>query len=123
MSNNALTLTNEDQCYFGASIRRFTESGEEYYDAREVAKFFGYRYGAFASIIRHVIMAWGTNGREPLQAHIRPVITITSKGDEVVYNYHFSRRGFLTLVMNSNPERPIVARGHCYIVAEALKSA
>lgn len=122
MDSTALTITAEDQRYFGASIRRFSEDGEEFYDAREVAEFFGYRYGPFASIVRHLIIAWEANRRD-VDVHIRPVYHITSRGDEVVHSYHLTRRAFLALVMNSNPERRIVALGQRYIVDMVLKSA
>src|SRR5260370_41968993 len=81
-SLKAILLAQNDIMYFGSSISRFREDGTEYYDAREMADFFGYStWDSFHKAIKRAMKNWehaGINTDE----HFIPTckLVLTGKG-------------------------------------------
>lgn len=111
-------LLPEDRKFFGASIRHVAENGREYWSARELVEYLGYR--AWAPIYRivrkleRVFIPMGLLGPDDLR-HTHMSIELGKGAIRQIEDVELSRLAFLLLVQNADPKKARVAQGKRYI--------
>ncbi len=115
----AMEPSAEDRRYFGASIRRVSADGQEYYSAREAALFLGYpRWNAFKAVIRRA--------EKVSPEHFLAVEKVTETRSGIARSMddvHLSREAFLLVVQNADPHKTMVAHGQIYIARQVAGAA
>lgn len=120
-----VSISPADERVFGASIKRRSDDGEEYWSAREVANYLGYaKWDAFKRVIARAKKAMIRSGMNVSQEIREASITIRAGYDarRVVDDYQLSSVGFLLVVQNADPAKSMVAYGKTYIAEQVLRA-
>lgn len=99
------------------SIKQVNENGQEFWSARELAKILDYKdYRNFELIIYKAMEACKNSGNI-IQYHFgeaTEMIEIGKGAHRRIGNYHLSRYACYLIVMNSDPQKDIIALGQTY---------
>jgi len=106
------------------AIRRIDENGNEYWNAREIAKLLGYtQYNKFTSAIKKAEQACEKSGQAISDhfTHVGEMVEIGSGAQRRFATVHLSRFACYLLVENADPSKPIVALGQAYFAAQTRR--
>lgn len=118
-----VAVSPEDQRMFGASIRRFTEDGQAYWSAREMASFLGYSsWTSFKKLIEKVERAFAQTGLDNSAdfKHITFPVFVGQDARREIEDVHLSGIGFLLVLQNADSTKAMVAYGKSYVARQAL---
>lgn len=100
------------------AIRHTTESGDDYWSARELAKVLGYatNYRNFQPVIIKAETACEQSGYAVSDhfARVRKMVTLGSGAQREIEDVHLSRYACYLVVQNGDPEKPVIAAGQTY---------
>ena len=106
------------------TIRHEDDTGGEFWSARELAPVLGYRrWEQFPSVIAKAQEACEGSGYAPSD-HFREVSKMipTGKGaHRSVQDWHLSRYACYLVVMNGDPQKPIIAAGQTYFAVQSRR--
>jgi hypothetical protein len=117
-------LSRDDMHVFGISIRRFTEDGQEYWSAREMAGFLGYSsWVAFRKVIARVERILLENNLYVPEDFRHTTLTVLARHDSLrqIEDIHLSRTGFLHVLQGADSTKTMVDIGKSYIARRMLE--
>ena len=105
------------------NIRKFDQSGNEYWEARELQKVLGYsQWRRFENTINRAKTAC-ENSKINIIYHFADVGKMVQTGDSkrIVSNYKLSRYACYLIVQNGDSRKPIIALGQTYFAIQTRK--
>ncbi len=119
-----VVVSPEDQRLFGASIRRFTDEGKEYWSAREMAGFLGYSsWAAFKKLIARAerfLRKFDLHVPEDFR-HTTLTVLTGKDAEHHIDDVHLSRMGFLYVLQYADSAKVVVAHGKSYVAEQMIK--
>ncbi len=107
------------------AIRREDEQGNEYWSARELYKILGYtQWRNFNNVvIKRAMKACEENGRAVSDHFVRSykMVLLGSGSQRKTEDIHLSRYAAYLVVMNGDPNMPVVAMGQEYFAAQTRR--
>jgi hypothetical protein len=124
MSNNSIVTPNFNQPSPFDAIRGYRADGSEYWTARELMKWFGYKswqYGEKA--MNRAIRSMENQGHD-ITEHVMQVHKPSNQGGKIteVVDYELSRFACYVVAMNSDPEKDVVAMAQGYFAMQTRKA-
>ncbi|MGH2518066.1 MAG: DNA damage-inducible protein D [Ktedonobacterales bacterium] len=107
------------------AIRHIAEDGEDYWSARELAKILTYaNWQNFAKVIQQAQAACATSGFVPSDHFIETdkVIEAGKGAQRRIADFHLSRYACYLIVMNGDPEKPVIAAGQTYFAVRTREA-
>jgi DNA-damage-inducible protein D len=108
------------------SIRHTDGAGGEYWSARELGKVLGYttNFRNFLPVIAKAESACEGSGHAVADhfAHVRTMIAAGKGAHRAVDDVHLSRYACYLVVMNGDPDKPIIAAGQTYFAVQTRRA-
>jgi DNA-damage-inducible protein D len=106
------------------AIRREAEDGSEYWSARDLAKILGYSdFRNFQDVLKKAKISCEESG-QAISDHfgdVTDMITVGKGAKRKLSDTHLTRYACYIVVMNSDPEKPIVALGQTYFAIQTRR--
>ncbi|GAC1303208.1 MAG: DNA damage-inducible protein D [Ktedonobacteraceae bacterium] len=106
------------------AIRREAEDGSEYWSARDLAKILGYSdFRNFQDVLKKAKISCEESG-QAISDHfgdVTDMITVGKGAKRKLSDTHLTRYACYIVVMNSDPEKPIVALGQTYFAVQTRR--
>jgi DNA-damage-inducible protein D len=103
------------------SIMRINEAGQEFWSGRELAKILDYKdYRNFEATVYKAMEACKNSGNV-ISDHfgeVTEMIEIGKGARRPIQNYHLSRYACYLIVMNSDPQKEVIALGQTYFAVK-----
>ncbi len=105
-------------------IRRTTESGGEYWSARELATILDYpRWQKFRPVLDKAMEACENSGHAASDhfTHTGKMVSLGSRAQRAIDDFHLSRYACYLVVQNADPSKKIVALGQTYFAVQTRR--
>ena len=116
-------VTNQHHNTF-ENIRQYSKEGREFWSARDLLPILEYSsWDKFKAVIRKAIKACDNSGI-PSADHFSQVgkmVTIGSKAERHIPDYHLSRYACYLVVQNGDPTKPVIANGQTYFALQTRR--
>jgi DNA-damage-inducible protein D len=103
-----------------AQIRQFTEAGNEYWSARDLAELLGYSdYRNFVRAVEKAQLAATKAGYDPADHFVdaTEMVTLGSGAQRRIDDLHLTRYACYLIIQNADPAKEAVALGQTYFAA------
>jgi DNA-damage-inducible protein D len=106
------------------AIRKISESGSEYWSARDLSKILGYGdFRNFQDVMKKAKVSCEESG-QAVSDHfgdVTDMITVGKGAKRKLSDTHLTRYACYLVVMNGDPEKPIIALGQTYFAVQTRR--
>ncbi|MES2345357.1 MAG: DNA damage-inducible protein D [Chlamydiota bacterium] len=120
-SNDSLSITTDLSF---ESLKKLNQYGVEYWSARNLQPCLGYsNWRDFKNAIKKAIKSCEQSGNDPQNhfADARKMVSIGSKTDRNLEDYHLSRFACYLIAQNGDPRKPEIAHAQKYFAIQARR--
>lgn len=106
------------------AIRKVSEEGIEYWSARDLAKILGYSdFRNFQDVLKKAKLSCEESGQASSDhfGDVTDMITVGKGAKRKLSDTHMTRYACYLVVMNGDPEKPIVALGQTYFAVQTRR--